>query len=245
MKYPVLTKDAVARLAALPRAERRVELRSLIEERGEGDDFDESHVLDLVNRLDKLMKKFGGSPKKGSQQTIRLEAEMAVVVHVALHRYVRAITTDLDFWTYLAFAHCDRFIAWRYNLNSGPLPRSAVENFGGGNRQENLIFRLWCRAELVYDPTHADPYYIAKRGSIDFWRSHVLRQRYANVRNLTRRLVLFQYPDEKKGERLSIAGIRELAKRLYRLKSNMVFEILDENEIEKLLKREFAEVTAT
>lgn len=244
MKYPVLTRDNVAHLAMLGRKERLAALKSLADERGEGDDFDESHVLALGNQLGKLAKKLGDSPKKGTAKAIRLEADASAIVHAALRKYDDAIKMDLDFWTFIAFAYFDRFIGWRYNLDDGPLSTGAVKNYGGGNRQENLMFRLWCRAELVYDSTHADPYYIAKRGSIDFWRSHILRPRYASVRNFTRRFVLFQYPDGLKSERLPIAGIRELAKRLTRLKSNMVFEILDEHEMEKLLERESAEVVA-
>ena len=244
MKYPVLTKEAMLRIASLPRKERKSELTAATEYRGHGDDFDDTLVKELRLALVKLMKKNGPSPKKGSQKTIRLEADASVIVHSALRGYEEAITMDLDFWTYVAFAFFEPFISWRYNLQDGSIEGGVIDNFGGGNKMENLMFRLWCRAELVFDPSSADQYYIARRGSIDFWRSHVLRQRYGNVRNFTRCFVLFQYPDPKKDERLTINQIRELAKRLYRLKSNVVLEILDDTEIGKLLERESTAISA-
>lgn len=243
MKYPVLTKEAMLRIASLPRKERKSELTAATEYRGHGDDFDDTLVKELRLALVKLMKKNGPSPKKGSQKTIRLEADASVIVHSALRGYEEAITMDLDFWTYVAFAFFEPFISWRYNLRDGSIEGSVIENFGG-KKKENLMFRLWCRAELVFDPNSSDQYYIARRGSIDFWRSHVLRPLYANVRNFTRCFVLFQYPDPKKDGRLKIIQIRELAKRLSRLRSNVVLEILDDTEIGKLLERESTAISA-
>lgn len=207
MKYPTLSRESVAQLAALPRKERLNELKALVEWRGEGEDFDDSFTLDLAGRMARSMKTLGATPKKGAKKTAVLEAEASVAVHDTLRHYDPAVTMDLDFWSYLAFAQLERFVSWRYGLGDGPIPENAANNFGYGNRQENFLFRLWCRAEMVYDPAHADPYYIAKRGSIDFWRSHVLRQAYANARTFTRCFVLFQYPDDKQGERLDIAEI--------------------------------------
>ena len=242
MKYPILSREATAQLTALPRKERHTELKSLVDWRGEGDDFDDSFVLDLVGRLSRLMKKVGGTPKKGTAKTMLLEAEASVLVHSVLKKYDPAITMDLDFWCYLAFSHLERFVAWRYGLADGPIPEKSANNFGSGSRQENFLFRLWCRSEMAYADSHIDPYYIARRGAIDFWRSHVLRQAYCNVRTFTRCFVLFQYPDEKKAERLAISEIRELAKRIKRLRTNVVFEILAEDQIGKLLEREASEI---
>lgn len=244
MKYPVLSRESVLRLVALPRKERMSEAKAAIEMRGEGDEFVDAPVVELTARLNKLMKKLGDSPKKGTKQTIQLESDAAVAVHDTLKQYAPAILMDLDFWAYLALSPLERFVAWRYAVGPGPIPASGMANFGAVKRSENLLFRLWSRAELVYDVKHADPYTVARRGSVDFWRSHVLRQNFCNARTFARGFVLFQYPDGKKSESLGIQEIRELAKRVRRLRSNVVFEILDDEQVGKMLARESAEIVA-
>jgi hypothetical protein len=244
MKYPVVSKEDVLRLIPSGRKERALLVKDLVHERGEGAAFDDSPVYELYGALDKLGNSVGSSPSKGGKQAIRWEAEAAVAVHDALRKYETPILMDLDFWTYLALGPLEKFVSWRYALGDGPIPESSLPNFGVARRSENLIFRLWSRAQLVYDAKHPDPYHIARRGSVDFWRSHVLRQNFCNVRTFARCFVEFQYPGSGNDENLSIDQIRELAKRIRRLSANVVFEVLDETQVAKMLARETAEIAA-
>jgi hypothetical protein len=115
-----------------------------------------------------------------------------------------------------------------------------VANYGVGARSENLLYRLWLRAELVLDEQAADRYHLCDHGQIDFYRSHLFRQGYANARNFARALLRFQYPNKTDATQpfLKVDKIRDLVKRLRRLRSNLFMEILDEVECRKVIEDE-------
>ena len=120
---------------------------------------------------------------------------------------------------------------------------TGLANYGIGARSENLIYRLWLRADLVFDDEADDCYHLCRRGQIDFYRSHLFRQGYANVRNFSRALLRFQYPhSDTTTPHLKVDQIRELVKRLRRLRANLFLEILDEKECRKVIEDEAGRV---
>src|SRR6185312_5879467 len=98
---------------------------------------------------------------------------------------------DADFWLWLSIAHFGEIVEWRYG---NPEHGTTIANYGIGTRSENLLYRLWLRADLVLDEQSKDKYHLCRRGQIDFYRSHLFRQGYANVKNFARALLRFQYP---------------------------------------------------
>jgi hypothetical protein len=105
------------------------------------------------------------------------------------------------------------------------------------------MYRLWLRAELVLDAQAEDRYHLAYAGQIDFYRSHLFRQGYANARNFARALLRYQYPNADLAEpRLKTLEIRELVKRLRRMRCNLFLEILDEGDCLSVIEAEAAEV---
>src|ERR1035437_180966 len=119
------------------------------------------------------------------------------------------------------------------------MAETALANYGIGSRTENLLYRLWLRAELVLDESAQDRYHLADAGQIDFYRSHLFRQGYANARNFARELLRFQYPGTNPTEpNLKINKIRELVKRLRRLRSNLLLEVLPEEECRAVIEAE-------
>jgi hypothetical protein len=108
------------------------------------------------------------------------------------------------------------------------------------------MYRLWLRAELVLDAQAEDRYHLADAGQIDFYRSHLFRQGYANARNIARALLRFQYPNADLAEpRLKTIEIRDLVKRLRRMRSNLFLEILPEDECRVVIEAEAAVVLVT
>src|SRR5262249_38449742 len=148
------------------------------------------------------------------------------------------IIADPDFWLWLAVVQFPDVVEWRYgNAKDG----TSVANYGIGARNENLMYRLWLRAELVLEVGAADPYYLCRRGQIDFYRSHLFRQGYANARSFARALLKFQYRGDDSSEPfLKLAEIRELVKRLRRLRTNLFLEILREDECKQIIEDEAA-----
>jgi Family of unknown function (DUF6339) len=198
-------------------------------------------IDDLVRKLRVALarrRKESVSIDKGSAESRRFESCAASDVHQILPRSHPALS-DPDFWTWLAVAHFSDVVEWRYG---NPEKGCDQKNYGIGSRAENLLYRLWLRGELGYDPKSEDPYDLARRGDIDFWRSHVFRRRFASARQFVHAWLRFQFPsaDAESRGRLTISQIRELVKHINRLKTNIVFELLDEIGSTRLIDSEWS-----
>jgi len=240
MRYPVLSSpDANAYLLAR-RGGNAVEVESFTKVRGEGADLDQTFIGELREELGALLGSF--IVKLGVKDANRFEAAATRAVHSSIPRHSE-ILADPDFWIWLAVVHFADLVEWRYGNPEGG---TRVANYGVAARGENLLFRLWLRAELVLDESAEDCYHLARAGQIEFWRSHMFRQGYANVGNFARALLRYQYPgDDPIAPKLSIKEIRELAKRLCRLRSNLFIEILEEHECRRVIENEAALVVTS
>jgi hypothetical protein len=151
------------------------------------------------------------------------------------------ILGDSEFWIWLAIVCFPDVVEWRYGTKPGG---TKPANYGIGSRTENLLYRLWLRAELVLDDLQQDRYHLVEAGQIDFYRSHLFRQGYANARTFARALLRYQYPKGDATPNLKISEIRELVKRLRRLRANLFLEILPEDECRAVIEAEAAVVVA-
>lgn len=150
-------------------------------------------------------------------------ARFETVAGPELHRLLpeHPALADPEFWIWLALAHCQEVVDRRYGPVRNP------KNFGVGGAGENLLYRLWLRAEIAFDPQRQNQYELAAAGDIDFWRSHIFRQGYADARGFARALIEFQFPRERDRKAyLKIDQIRALAKHLKRARSNLLFEVM-------------------
>lgn len=235
MKYPVLeTSDARRYLTAMREAAGEMREPSVVW-RGEGEEELETSFVELLrSQLRSLQTKYGAS--RSDKQNSDFESEAAVVVHKLVPNEP-LVLADFGFWMWLAVIHLPDLIEWRYLLPNGR--KGDLKNFGVGARSENFLYRLWVRAEISLDQEAQDPYHLTRRGQVDFWRSHLIRQGYASVPSMARALVRFQYPTELKGEpKLRIAEMRELAPRMKRLRANLMYEVLDDTACYHLLEQE-------
>lgn len=226
-RYPVVTADVAARHLHDRRSGEAGAVEGLISFAGSGADVDSKPVDRMVRDLRTLQSEFRATLKRKDQEGGRFEREACAVVHGALLTFERAPLADPDFWTYLAVARLADVIEWRFGTEGHP---AAAANYGVGQRTENMLFRLWLRGELGRGEG-TDPYELAKTGDQDLWRSHLLRQGYACVRPVARALLELQAGRLRgptgKEKKLSIEDVRELAKRLKRLRANVMFEALD------------------
>lgn len=238
MRYFIMTPGKAVRFMTLRREDVEPTLDGYIEEKGVGAQLPPERVKALRAKLLSLKEDFPAELRGKDSAGSQYEALGCEVIHSILP-YDLQMLSDPGFWIWLAVTQLSDIVEWRHG-GTGRLANLA--NYGIGNRVENLFFRMWLRAELVKDHTSSDPYWLAKRGQQDFWRSHVLRVNYANVRALTKALVLFQYPGSEKAT-LPTAGIRELAKRLKRLHANVVYEFLTPPQIELILVEQSADLS--
>ena len=138
---------------------------------------------------------------------------------------------DHEFWIWLAVVQYADIVEWRFGTTGR---HAKPANYGIGQRIENLFFRVWLRAELVKDPKAKDPYHLARTGDQDLWRSHILRQAYANSRLIAKALLRLQ-AGQLSVKKLTVENVRELAKRLRRLHANVVFEFLTFSQAEGIV----------
>lgn len=203
----------------------------------EGDEVDwVSIAADLIAKLSKLMS---GDPvkKRSDSRGAEFEIKAGPIVHKALPSH--EALADPEFWTWLAVLHGASIVRWRYDNDPN------TQNFGVGSPGENLLFRIWLRAEVAYQPSASDPYELARAGDIDFWRSHIFRQSYADARAFARALLDFQFPKAGgRKPRLSISEIRDLAKHLKRARTNLLFELMDGERAAGFIESEWAKLAS-
>lgn len=246
MRYPIITAGDAARYLLAKREGRAPEIESIVQYRGSGDDLDQWFIKPLREGLERLCAKLPkGLASKTDPAANTFEAKASRLVHVSIPSNAEMLV-DPDFWVWLAVVHFPEVVEWRYRYQNRKTESFAqLDNYGIGSRSDNLIYRLWLRAELVLDAEAKDRYHLSDAGQIDFYRSHLFRQGYANARNFSRALIRYQYPNKDLAEpRLKTNEIRELVKRLRRMRSNLFLEILAEDDCRAVIETEAAEVLA-
>lgn len=239
MRYPIITTaDATAYLAS-KRSGAPLDLELLVKARGDGPELTQEFVAGLVADMAAIKARFPDG-MKSQKSANAFEAQAARAIHQRVN-VDAGILADADFWLWLAVAHFSDIVEWRYGSPDGG---TGLANYGIGARTENLLYRLWLRAELVLDEQAGDRYHLCDRGQIDFYRSHLFRQGYANARSFARALLKYQYRDAKDvvQPHLKVGQIRELVKRLRRMRSNLFLEILDETECHQVIEEEAGRV---
>ena len=198
----------------------------------EGDEHDWiSLCADLFAKLEQLAV---GDPvkKRGDPRGAAFEISAAPPIHQVLPS--DPALADPRFWTWMTMTYGRGLVNWRYE------GKPDLANFGAGSSVENLIFRIWLRAEVSYSPELADPYELAKVGDIDFWRSHIFRQSYADARVFARALINFQFPlASQRKAHLSIDDIRALVKRLKKARTNLQFELMPPDRASRFIQEEW------
>lgn len=235
MRYLALkAQHALETLEAIRRGEKVND--DVVEVRGSGDGTEvENGIEKLISKLNEIKRRYPEKLKPRDPVGGKFEAEACREIHQALP-FDPVMLADYEWWTWLAVFRFRELVDWRYGSGNA---EAAAANFGIGNGGENLLYRMWLRADIGYDPKREDPYELARCGGQDFWRSHVFRQSYGRCRALVRALIIYQFPQGPEGEpTLTIDQMRELAKRLRRIHTNIVFEYLDENCALELVRSE-------
>ena len=219
MPYPILSKAEARHYLVVEEGAEKPPLPPA-RQADDGPDLDwEALGSEIAATLLALADKHTTS--KGKVEGSDFEAAASEEVHKCLPAH--PALADAEFWIWLALTHCEEVVERRYAGSQN------AKNFGVGGAGENLLYRLWLRAEIAYDADAKDHYVLSRFGDIDFWRSHIFRQGYGDVRGFARALLEFQFPAKgKRKPRLKIIEIRALAKHLKRARSNLMFEVMTE-----------------
>jgi hypothetical protein len=232
MSYPALTKiDAKRILNAYRIGEDVTRIPMFTKQLGAEADWEEI-ANQLYQALEGIKAAFPEPERDGGYRKFEILA--GIEAHKLLPDH--PATADPDFWTWLVIRGFIPLVSWRYGETAD------TKNFGLGGAQENLLFRLWLRADIGFSSA-TNTYKLAEYGDIDFWRSHIFRQSYADGRDFARALIKFQFPDGPEAKaRLSVKQIRDFAKHLKKARSNLAVEVLNEAESARLIEREWTKL---
>jgi hypothetical protein len=162
-----------------------------------------------------------------------LEGVLAAILHSGFRELPAGVLSDRDFWRYCA-AYMYDFIVWRQPTTSvtALYPYFGVKGETLGSA-DCLPQRMFDRAHIVLTASSggsADPYALAKFGAADVWISHILR-----VRNSYAPIVVRELLEGVEASRFKTDSIRELAKDLKRVRSNVLFEVLEREEVKTMV----------
>lgn len=147
MSHPVMsTADASAYLNS-KRAGSLIDLDRLVKLRGNGPEIGQAFVAELLTDLASLKAKYGSGGMRSQKSANEFEAEAGQAIHERVKLPSEALA-DPDFWLWLSVAHFGDIVEWRYGQ---PENGTGLANYGIGARSENLLYRLWLRADLVLD----------------------------------------------------------------------------------------------
>ena len=207
----------------------------------EGSSGDES-VLPVVNELVQRMTDLYQSSKVRFTSGLardRFEGSMAVQLHERLRDFPARVLTDDDFWRYVAVRGLYEFISWRDGQSSGS---PALASFGASGPRVNydcVPFRMFVRADIAAIVAEGarndlDAMDISSVAGTDLWRSHILRSQSSFSPAYVRLLL----EHHERGD-LPASVVRDLAKRVKRVRSNVLIEALGPEETQVMFDREF------
>ena len=144
-------------------------------------EIDQQAIDSLREELEELVAQFPERIRQRSEQAQKFDAAASILIHRSLYLPPQLSASD-DFWRGLVVLYYSGIVDWRHGQGG----EAKEANFGAGSPWDNLLRRLWIRAEIVLDTNRPDPYELARRGGGDFWRSHIIRIRYGSCRPLAR-----------------------------------------------------------
>ena len=237
MSYPCIDKSAGEKLLSAYRDDGIYDANRYVKLQGSGEN--EVDGVKFRRLHDELRAIFVGPRPKGEAQDAYFEMMACSVVHRALDKLSIAAASDPKFWLWLTFASAGKkmvdLVTDRFKKGE-KIP--ADVNFGittGAYVYDGLYARLWWRGYRFFDETAQNPYELAERGDIDFWRSHILDQKFSQADCMTKAFIKFILPEHKKSSGWDTPLMRGVAKKLKARYTSCCFESLEEDQCNQIL----------
>lgn len=186
----------------------------------------------LQGRTSKAGAKAAGDPELTKDG---VEGALSGSFYANLSELEAGPLTDPGFWRYLGCVEMFGFVRWRDGQGC------KLESFGAGSSfptWDCVPLRMFVRARICAMSSASDPDEVAAIAGTDLWRSHILRVKTGNAPELAVALARAW-----KRKEMTTDTVRDVAKRVKRLRSNVMFEILDANQVNDVLARQIAEAT--
>jgi len=160
-----------------------------------------------------------------------IEGHLSCQVYEGLKDLDPRVLTDPGFWRYLAVWEMFEYVQWRDGRDCD------LASFGAGANAltwDCVSRRMFVRGLIAYEARGDESWHsLARIAGTDVWRSHVLRVRTGESPILSSALLELWEKRE-----IRTREVRDVAKRIKRLRSNVAFEIMDRSQIDSLLERQ-------
>ena len=179
-----------------------------------------------------------GKSKKHEQSKDAIEGRLACVLYDELKDYGPDILTDPGFWRYVAVWEMFDFVQWRDGAGC------RLASFGADSQVPTwdcVPKRMFVRARIAHEAAGDDraAEALASVAGTDLWRSHILRVKTGNAPLLAEAMVSAWDSGE-----MRTSAVRDVAKRVKRLRSNIVFELLDQDQVTDVVARQISRARA-
>ena len=213
------------------------EVQGFLTQKGQAGSNITDAPLQLLNRkLNRLMEELKKSgPKNEKMRWQNFDSQAAPLVFEALNVLPFAILNDIDFWRYVAVHIMYDIVDWRYPKDNG-------SRWGSNPSQpiRTISYAWFVRGQLCQNFSVEENALVNKVGDIDIWTSHVIAVLHGSSSAIMyeyfKKCVEWQKPNggwNKWGR----FAFRDLAKQLRALRSNYVFDIIDEVSAKQIVDR--------
>lgn len=229
MKYPTLGASRMAELASVRLETGACDLGEAISWAGDGDPVDEGPLESLAERIHARLEEFERSGDRSDRDL--LEGQLAAELHRAFRSVPLLALDDPGFWRYLTLRYFWEFVVWRESAAFETRDYSKYRKYvDGTNPSECVAMRMYLRAQIALEEDGSyDLAWSVPKGT-DFWRSHILRVRTSSSFVVSRAFVR-----EQAERRMATSELREFARRLNRIRTNVVLNVYDTEEASALL----------
>ena len=234
--YPVSTKNDVAQYVSARQAGGSALVDLHIEFRGNPSADWVDEIDNGIEMVLESWRSFDLTRSKTDQSRDAIEGHLSQVLFEQFSNLPASVLTDRDFWRYCAARLYD-FVVWRQPSSTvmALLPHFGSATIGLG--RECVPHRMFGRALIAQAGGIAagdeDPFRLARFGASDVWKSHILRVANGNAPIVVREMLL-----DVEGGRLKTEVVRPFVKNLRRVRSNVLFEVLDQYQARVLVDRE-------
>jgi hypothetical protein len=209
-------------------AGQRVDLSEFTRWVGRGEELDLDAVEKCVATVKAERESF--SKSRQNRDLDRFEGRAARLLHQSLGRLPGEAADDPGLWRYLTLQHFWELVVWRERsaFDTGDYGKYR-QYIDGTNPSECVLTRMFLRARIVEDQADYEVANAVPFGA-DLWRSHILRVRTGTAPVIARALIR-----SHSANRMSTDELRDLARRLNRLWTNVVLHTYDDDEADALI----------
>lgn len=224
MRYPIITMSDCRSLAERMNNGIPQDIQPFVIWLGVGEVLELDRIERAARKVGQIWNEYRLSDGNDKD---RLEGRVATTLYSALQEVCVEVLDDPGFWRYLSLMYFWDFIAWREDKAFAK--GNYLKYVDGARSTECVLTRMYLRVQALGGNKYGSMAAEVEMAT-DLWRSHIIRVRTGTAPPLTRAFVKWQ-----RDHRLNTPDLREFAKRLNRTWTNIVLNIYDDKEAERLI----------